>query len=239
VLLMLVVAAAGFVVFALAKSSGGGRAQAAGGAPRSPAAIPARGATELAALATPHEAYAAPGGPPLRSISNKRPITGEQTVLPVLRASGKWLKVELPGRPNGLTGWIERSGTKLEYTPWRVVVDIAQRRVYAYDAGHVVRSFGAVVGAPATPTPRGQFFVEESVLEPHSTPYWPYALALSARSNVYTEFDGGPGQIAIHGLANIGGTPGTSASHGCVRLQTADMTWLADHIDPGVPVIVR
>ena len=36
----------------------------------------------------------------------------------------------------------------------------------------------------------------------------PFALALSARSNVLQEFEGGPGQIAIHGVANLGGTPG-------------------------------
>lgn len=239
VLLLLVVAAGAFVLFALAKSSGDGSAQAAGRAPISPAAIAARGDQELAALRSAHEAYTAPAGSPLRTISATRPITGERTVLPVLRTAGGWLKVELPGRPNGLTGWIERSQTKLEYTPWRIVVSIAKRRVYAYDAGRLARTFSAVVGAPATPTPKGRFFVEENVLEPRSTPYYPYALALSARSNVYTEFDGGPGQIAIHGLANIGGIPGTADSHGCVRLDTANMTWLADRIDPGVPVIIH
>jgi len=34
---------------------------------------------------------------------------------------------------------------------------------------------------------------------PVSEPGGPFALALSARSNVLQEFDGGPGQIAIYG----------------------------------------
>jgi lipoprotein-anchoring transpeptidase ErfK/SrfK len=77
------------------------------------------------------------------------------------------------------------------------------------------------------------------VIEPSSAVGHPYALALSARSNVFQEFAGGPGQIAIHGLDNVGGTPGTAASHGCIRLDTSDDTWLAKRIEPGVPVVVH
>jgi lipoprotein-anchoring transpeptidase ErfK/SrfK len=235
-------AAVGFAIFALASSSNGG-AQA-NDKTLTPAAAARHGIyQELAALTAPHEAFTAPGGQRLRWISSKRPITSEQTVLPILqtssRGSGQWLQVELPGRPNGLTGWIQASGTKLEYTRWRLVVNTGARRVYAYESGHLMRSFSVVVGAPATPTPKGRFFVEESVAEPRSAVGYPYALALSARSNVFQEFDGGPGQIALHGLDNVGGTPGTAASHGCIRLTTGDVTWLANRINPGVPVIIR
>lgn len=66
----------------------------------------------------------------------------------------------------------------------------------------------------------------------------PYALATSARSNVLQEFDGGPGQIGIHGLQNLGGRPGTAVSHGCVRLTDRAITWLAARIGPGVPVTI-
>ena len=146
--------------------------------------------------------------------------------------------MRLPGRPNGHTGWIKQAGTKLEYTPWHLIVNTQRRRVYAYDAGRLVRTFEGVFAAPATPTPKGQYFVEETVALSPSAVGYPYALALSARSNVYQEFDGGPGQIALHGLGNVGGTIGTAVSHGCVRLATPDITWLARHIDPGVPVTI-
>ena len=102
-----------------------------------------------------------------------------------------------------------------------------------------MRSFAAVVGKPSTPTPHGRFFVEESVLMPAGSAGAPFALALSARSDVLQEFEGGPGQIALHGVANIGGTPGTAASHGCVRLSTRSIRWMATRIAPGVPVTVR
>jgi lipoprotein-anchoring transpeptidase ErfK/SrfK len=56
---------------------------------------------------------------------------------------------------------------------------------------------------------------------------------------VLYEFDGGPGQTALHGIENIGGVPGTAVSHGCVRLNTPAITWLARHIAPGVPVTIE
>jgi lipoprotein-anchoring transpeptidase ErfK/SrfK len=64
----------------------------------------------------------------------------------------------------------------------------------------------------------------------------PNALALSAHSDVLRTFDGGSGQIAIHGVANLAGAMGTASSHGCVRLAERDIRWIAAHIAPGVPV---
>lgn len=198
---------------------------------------------ELAALTSSARVFSSPGGSPFEEIAAARPITGEQTVLPVMKSSAvgnvRWLEVMLPGRPNGRVGWIQQAVTKLEYTPWRVVVNTGEKRVNVYDAGRLVRSFSTVVGAPATPTPVGDFFVEESVALKPSAVGYPYALALSARSNVIQEFAGGPGQIALHGLDNVGGAPGSAVSHGCLRLATGDITWLASHINPGVPVIVN
>jgi len=110
--------------------------------------------------------------------------------------------------------------------------------VTVYSKGRVVRVFKAVVGKPATPTPHGEFFVEESIQLRAGDVGAPFALALSARSNVLQEFDGGPGQIALHGLANIGGVLGSAVSHGCVRLDDNAMRWLVVRIGPGVPVTI-
>jgi lipoprotein-anchoring transpeptidase ErfK/SrfK len=144
----------------------------------------------------------------------------------------------LPGRPNGSTGWIAAQGTRRLVTGWHIVVDLAGRRVSVYRHGHVVRTFQAVVGKPSTPTPTGQFFVEETVQMATGHPGGPFALALSARSNALQEFEGGPGQIALHGRNNLGGALGTAASHGCVRLDTASIDWLAARIGPGIPTTI-
>jgi lipoprotein-anchoring transpeptidase ErfK/SrfK len=200
---------------------------------------------KLAALRSAHEAFAKPArdSTPLGLVQARRPLTGERTVLPVLgRSSGadglRWLRVRLPGRPNGHTGWISQRATVASTTSWHIVVDTSRRRVIVYRNGRPVRIVKAVVGKPSTPTPRGDFFVEEAIQLRATDVGAPFALALSARSNVLQEFDGGPGQIALHGLANIGGVLGSAVSHGCVRLDNGTMRWLVVRIGPGVPVTI-
>lgn len=174
----------------------------------------------------------------LERVPATTPITGERTTLPVLARKGRWLEVRLPGRPNGHTGWILAGKTIRSVTDWHIVVDTSRRDVTVYRAGRAVRTFRAVVGKPSTPTPLGDFFIEESIALRAADVGAPYALALSARSDVLQEFDGGPGQIALHGLLNVGGVPGTAASHGCVRLDTDAMRWLVARVGPGVPVTI-
>ncbi len=200
----------------------------------------------LATLLGPHTALAAPDARAtrLQRVAVTRPLTGERTVLPVIghrtdSQGAEWLHVLLPGRPNGHAGWIRRRATLASHTNWRVVVEIARRRVTAYRHGSPVRVFKAVVGKPTTPTPLGTFFVEEAIQLRADDVGAPFALALSARSTVLREYNGGPGQVAFHGLANVGGVPGTAVSHGCLRLDAGAMAWLVARITPGVPVSIR
>ena len=200
---------------------------------------------QLAVLLTSHQAVSRPSkhSAAVLFIKVRRPITGERTVLPVLahRTSSDglhWLRVRLPGRPNGHTGWIKKRATVAVITHWHIVVDISGRRVTVYKWARPVRSFRAVVGKSSTPTPLGTFFVEETIRLRTGDVGAPYALALSARSNVLRRFEGGPGQVAMHGLANVGGVLGSAVSHGCVRLNSRAMSWLAARIGPGVPVTI-
>jgi lipoprotein-anchoring transpeptidase ErfK/SrfK len=144
----------------------------------------------------------------------------------------------LSGRPNGRTAWIKQRETAISTTRWHIVIHTASRQVIVYERGRAVRTVKAVVGKPSTPTPFGEFFVEESIALGPGDVGAPFALALSARSNVLQEFAGGPGQIGLHGLSNVGGTPGTAVSHGCVRLDNDTMRWLVLRIGPGVPVTI-
>jgi lipoprotein-anchoring transpeptidase ErfK/SrfK len=189
------------------------------------------------ACAAPHESCSA-------EISAKRPLTGERTTLPVLGAQEGWLKVLLPGRqlgeaPPPKVGWINSTGAALADTPWRIVIKRKARRLIVYRDKRAVRSYPVVVGRASTPTPVGSFFVEETLALDRNTAGAPFAFALSARSRVFSEFEGGPGQVAIHGIANIGGKPGTAVSHGCIRTTTKASKWLARYIGPGVAVDVH
>jgi hypothetical protein len=176
-------------------------------------------------------------------VVSTRPLTGARTVLPVLdqvtnKRGRSFDRVRLPGRPDSGSGWISTDGTMPSWTPWRLSVNLNERLLTVYYRGRVARRFPAVVGKPSTPTPPGSFFIEEGLWMGPGAAGGPYALATSDRSDVYTEFDGGPGQIAIHGMDNLPGALGTASSHGCVRLTTPDITWLAARIGAGVPLTI-
>lgn len=212
---------------------------------------------KVATLLANKVTYRSPGGRREGLVKRKRPITREETTLPVLRTMHRgrttWYDVRLPGRPNSHTGWITSGHTSTWTNYWHIVVAVGpdtsgfsnHRRVYVYSHGKLVRDWLAVPGAPGRVTPLGQFFVEENISYTNDPAFagGPYALATSARSNTYTEFDGGPGQVAIHGMNHLNATPGTAVSHGCVRLRNQEITWLATRaghygIDPGTPVTI-
>jgi len=124
------------------------------------------------------------------------------------------------------------------WTAWRLSVDLNARILTVYNRGRATRRFPVIVGKPSTPTPQGRFFIEEPLSLSPQAAGAPFALATSARSNVLQEFDGGPGQIALHGIDNLPGALGTASSHGCIRLDTADISWLAMRIGAGVPLSI-
>jgi lipoprotein-anchoring transpeptidase ErfK/SrfK len=186
---------------------------------------------------------------PIKRVYQYRPITRIRTVLPVLATKDDlkgrtWLYVRLPGRALGQrnaaqTGWIQKANTRESSIGWRLLVKTADHKIIVYRNGKFIRSYRIIIGSSKTPTPTGRFFIEENVKMPQNTPGAPYALATSARSNVLQEFAGGPGQIAIHGTTGVGGTLGTSVSHGCIRMDNQAITWLAMRIPPGTPLVIE
>ena len=72
--------------------------------------------------------YKSPGGGRSGSVSKTRPITGEETALPLLKTSTKgsttWYDVRLPGRPNSHTGWITSSHISIQKDAWHIVVAV-------------------------------------------------------------------------------------------------------------------
>jgi lipoprotein-anchoring transpeptidase ErfK/SrfK len=179
----------------------------------------------------------------IETVPARRPLTRVRTVLPVIghatsEDGRSWARVRLPGRPSGHTGWIPTSQTRLRATPWRLALKLSAGRLTVFEHGRVARRFSVVVGNPSTPTPRGRFFIEEALALAPGSHGGPFALATSARSAVLQEFEGGPGQIALHGTDGLSGALGTAASHGCIRLSTDAITWLSRRIGSGVPLTV-
>lgn len=158
------------------------------------------------------------------------------------RDGSEWLKVRLPKRPNGRSGWIPADVARLETTPWRIVIRLRKRRVVVRKRGRVRFRTRAVIGAPLTPTPRGLFAVAERVKQPDPKGFLgPWALLVTGYSDTLRRFDGGPGQTAIHGRdgASLADPLGSARSRGCVRIRNQPVRRLARIAREGTPVKIR
>jgi lipoprotein-anchoring transpeptidase ErfK/SrfK len=152
-----------------------------------------------------------------------------------------WLQVQLARRPNGSTAWVLADHVRLARTAWRIEVATSSRTVTVRRAGKLVRRFKAVVGAPGTPTPRGLYAVSERFdLANANSFYGPHVLALTAFSDIFETVGGGPGVVGIlgRGGASLASALGTAGSHGCVRIDNAQIVFLARVAIAGTPVAI-
>ncbi len=179
--------------------------------------------------------FKAPGGALLRRFANPQP-SGAPLVFLLDEEREDWLKVFLPARPNGSTGWVRRRDVELRGVTYRVDVLRRAHKLRLYDRGTLVKEFPVGIGTRDTPTPGGTFYVKELLQPPDpGGDYGPYAYGLSGFSNVLTSFNGGDGVIGIHGT-NRPELVGTDVSHGCIRLRNADIRYLAKRLPLGTPV---
>ena len=154
----------------------------------------------------------------------------------------EWLRVRLPIRPNGSSGWIRADFTRVSRTLYWIDVSLGRRLVSVYKGGRLLREFHAVVGAPSTPTPVGLHAVYDPVPQRDPNGFvGPWAIRLTATSYVLKKFDGGEGRIGIHGRggARLRAPPGPARSHGCIRVDNAEVRWLARVVPRGTPVDIH
>lgn len=198
---------------------------------------PAPAGVEVARPSGPVQVFASPTG---ASVATLPPTTtfGSARALPVTGRADGWLNVELPTRPNGSNGWIRAEGVDVRTVTTEVRIDLSDRSLEVLRDGAPILRSSVAVGTAAAPTPAGRFFVADKVdTGSASSAYGPFALGLSAHSDVLTEFGGGDGQIAIHGT-NDASSIGSAASHGCIRVPNDVVTQLADLLPLGTPVLV-
>ena len=144
-------------------------------------------------------------------------------------------RVQLPVAPNGSTGWVAAWAVRLLVVHTRIEISLSAHRLVLYRNGRVAFRAKVAVGTPDTPTPTGDYFVNERfVLANPSGPFGVAALGISAHSTVLKNWvQGGP--IGIHGT-NEPTLIGDAASHGCVRLFNSDMSRLFKLAPAGTPV---
>jgi lipoprotein-anchoring transpeptidase ErfK/SrfK len=174
-------------------------------------------------------------GEPWTSLLNPGPFDTTRVFLVRERRPG-WIRALLPMEPNGTDGWIRQGDVRLYGHPFRIEVDLGERRLTAYRGERVLVREDVAVGASSTPTPTGTFFTTVLVRPDDPTgPYGPLAYGLSAYSEVLDTFAGGDGQVAIHGT-NSPWSIGQAASHGCIRLPNDAIRRLARVLPLGTPV---
>ena len=150
----------------------------------------------------------------------------------------RWYRAQLPMKPNGVTGYVRASAVQVERVRTRLVVDISQRKLTFFRNGKRVLGTTVAVGAGATPTPTGHYYVNQRLIPTDTSgPFGPGAIGVSAFSNVLTGWaQGGP--IAIHGT-NEPWSIGHAVSNGCIRVPNSVQKRLFAAVPAGTPVLIR
>lgn len=235
------VVAGGIGLFAAACSTGGGGQPAAqhtdAAAPTAPAPV-AAGAPVARANANTVSVLDAPRpGARVRELAGASDFGFRRAFL-VVGEEGEFLEVLVPERPNGSTGWVRAADVEIEHVDHEIRIDLGARTLRWTEHGNVVLETPIAVGSQQYPTPTGRFFVTDLLDTGESRgAYGPYALGLSAHSDVLTEFGGGDGQVGIHGT-NDPSSIGRPVSHGCVRVANDVITRLATTVPIGTQVTI-
>lgn len=160
-------------------------------------------------------------------------VLGERMV-----SGRRWLRIRYAGLGRRV-GWVRQrmlSVTRLHRT--LVVVDRGDLQLRLLKNGKVVMRVPVGVGASASPTPGGSFYIRERLALPNSnTIYGALAFGTSAFSRFRTDWPGG-GQVGVHGTNQPGLIPGY-ISNGCVRMFNSDVLALERRIKVGTPLLIK
>jgi hypothetical protein len=149
-----------------------------------------------------------------------------------------WLRIRYSGLGQRI-GWVTQrvlSGPRLHRT--LVVVDRDAQELRLLRNDKVVLRVPVGVGATASPSPTGHYYIRERLeLANSNSIYGALAFGTSAFSRYRTDWPGG-GQVGIHGTNEPGLIPG-HISNGCVRLRNENILALGRRIDVGTPVLIK
>ncbi len=127
----------------------------------------------------------------------------------------------------------------------KIIINRAERRLYFYNNGGLMKVYPIAVGMPAWPTPSGNF----KIYSKDPRPTWrnpgsewgkdmPASIPPGPGNPLGTRAMGVKGSIFIHGTYSPGSL-GRAASHGCIRMSIRDSEALFRMIDIGTPVKIR
>lgn len=147
----------------------------------------------------------------------------------------RWVKIRIPRRPNGQTGWVPRESLG-RYRIINTALEVNRKslRVTLFRNGRKVMRFPVGIGAKGTPTPAGHFWIREKLRYKRDPVYGDRALGTSAYAPKLENWPLG-GVIGMHGTGQPELIPGRP-SHGCIRIRNADIKRLFSAVPVGTPV---
>jgi hypothetical protein len=150
-------------------------------------------------------------------LPNPGPGEGRRALL-VLGVENDWLRVSVPVRPNGTVGWVHEDHVSTTTYQARIIVDLYQRSVEAWESGVLVSEGTLVSGSDKTPTPAGSFFVTEvqEYFNPDSGDTT-WLIGTSAYSESLDPTTDGDPAVAILGIDDPRDL-GEAISQGCIRV---------------------
>ena len=196
---------------------------------------------EISVLAEPKA-----GAKRLAVLKQFRPDFRPQYVLALdavnAKKTGKasWYRINIPGRPNGRSGWVRAAALEIHPVHKRLIVYRGARRFEFWDGSTLVRAGKVAVGKPGAETPLGLFYVTWK-FNPAIDPDWSILGAYAFETSAYSKLTDWPGG----GIVGMHGTPwpsllGQAVSHGCVRVRNDNIEFLRNRVPLGTPVkIVR
>jgi lipoprotein-anchoring transpeptidase ErfK/SrfK len=206
------------------------------------ASMPLSNQTTITRWATSNDSYPIRTAPSSagKTITKLRYLTedGVPEVYLVLEAvvdsaGDPWLRVAIPMKPNGRTGWVPADYlSNLHIVRTQLTVNRKSKRATLFKNGTKIWSAPVGVGKASTPTPAGNFWVREK-LKGDNKVYGPWAFGTSAYSSI-ADWHGAP-VVGIHGTNEPNLIPGTP-SHGCVRLRNNKISQLRNLMPIGTPV---
>ncbi len=198
---------------------------------------PAAGESWTAAVQYPVLARRTPGGRVVMRLRHHTEFSLGPAVFMVtgsrMVGTRRWIRIQLPKRPNGLNGWVPSEALVLRKHRIQIRVSTRGKTLSVFRDGKRIRRYSVGVGTGGTPTPKGQFAIYDRVAT--GGQLGPYILVLTAHSTVWRTFAGGDGTVGVHGWPSRG-VLGKAVSNGCIRMGRTEVADLRRLATPGTPI---
>lgn len=120
----------------------------------------------------------------------------------------------------------------------KIVVNLPSRTLDYYEQDQWIRQFPIAIGKVTTPTPLGNYCVEDKEVNPiWYPPDQPYSVPSGPENPLGYRWMGFSGNYGIHGT-NQPDSIGSSVSNGCIRMHESDVESLYEAVDAATPIQV-